>query len=115
MISFSNFNTYFVSPFTPIFVMLLALFVLRVYKDTYLKEKIGFFNLKISKYIVGLVVIIFYIMIFSIIWIVNVLTYFSILNIASSELNEIGLWEDAIIVIFGIFAYILFDKTHNRL
>ena len=109
MISFSNFNIYFSSLFTPIFVMFLALFILRKYKHTYLKEEIGIANMKISKYMMGLVVIIIYIIIFSIIWIIGALSYFSILHISSAELNVIGLWEILFIIFFGIFAYIVFD------
>ena len=97
-----------------IFTSLEAIDLKRRSKNVYLNDVVTIFNTKILKYTLYLTLAIITIICFLMILLINSLAYLSILNISSSELINLSLWEIFLLWIFLILYIIIKDSKKKK-
>lgn len=100
---------YVLFPSLPIILIVTGLIPIMEKKDILLKHVVSIFGIKISKFTIAITIMIGFLLIFFIISVISLLSYFSILNITLNSLFELELYELLIYIIFGVFRYVLFD------
>ena len=108
------FSIYFSTSAISIIVILVGLIAFKKEKETFLKKVVSIFDKKISKYNIGIVIMIGFLLFFSIMLVIDLLSYFSMLKIASDKLIVINLYELVVIWIY-IFIYILITSDSSNL